>query len=423
LKRKMDAEEWIELSTFRQSARWFSSITPKKASGDVCQRLTINRLPDVMLLQIFSVLPPTSLGRAAQVCRHWRNISEDEYLWRKKIRQELFSRQFVNHKLSPVLFRPPHHPPILPARIEREYRTNRASSTTLRLSSKTPKQLYVKFFEEAKERRNAGKKSGKRTFIWKSISHKNPKKIVLYGEGLKNLDNSRRLLQFLLGVSKEAASTTPFKVTGMVPGGCRGVVPILDFLLNGRSGILGAWISLEFKGQDFTLVTICEANNAHSIDGLLVKNDSPPSTSSPISPSFVPSGSAAFTSKLSPKFHQLFDDADGFVCVIDARNIITPVVTTNSTTGASTERSTWEEELSVLSKNCHSSHLRMKAAPLLVLPLTNAEETSQCESDSIFQFVQALNQKNLMVGRPWQVNCVDPITMDGVTCGFEWILQ
>ena len=65
----MDAEEWIELSTFRQSARWFSSITPKKASGDVCQRLTINRLPDVMLLQIFSVLPPTSLGRAAQVCR------------------------------------------------------------------------------------------------------------------------------------------------------------------------------------------------------------------------------------------------------------------------------------------------------------------------------------------------------------------
>ena len=63
---------------------------------------------------------------------------------------------------------------------------------------------------------------------------------------------------------------------------------------------------------------------------------SPPSPSSPISPSFVPSGSAAFTSKLSPKFHQLFDDADGFVCVIDARNIITPVVTTNSTTGAST---------------------------------------------------------------------------------------
>ncbi|MHB9148223.1 MAG: F-box protein [Candidatus Amoebophilus sp.] len=44
--------------------------------------LTINNLPDEVMLKIFSQLSVTDLIQASQVCKHWYGLSEDSALWR-----------------------------------------------------------------------------------------------------------------------------------------------------------------------------------------------------------------------------------------------------------------------------------------------------------------------------------------------------
>ena len=40
-------------------------------------------LPDSIILHILAYLPFSSIGSAAQVCRHWQGVCQDELLWRQ----------------------------------------------------------------------------------------------------------------------------------------------------------------------------------------------------------------------------------------------------------------------------------------------------------------------------------------------------
>ena len=72
----LESLEWIELSPRRQSAIWYTPNLNRKKTlamndADYRQHLrpNINTLPDIMVLQILSFLPPSSLGVTAQVSR------------------------------------------------------------------------------------------------------------------------------------------------------------------------------------------------------------------------------------------------------------------------------------------------------------------------------------------------------------------
>ena len=45
--------------------------------------MSINIMPDEILLEIFMHLRFTSVGTLAQVCRKWHELAKDEVLWRK----------------------------------------------------------------------------------------------------------------------------------------------------------------------------------------------------------------------------------------------------------------------------------------------------------------------------------------------------
>lgn len=47
----------------------------------VVQQITIEKLPDKLLLKIFSFLKHRELGKVAQVCRKWRLLAYDSRLW------------------------------------------------------------------------------------------------------------------------------------------------------------------------------------------------------------------------------------------------------------------------------------------------------------------------------------------------------
>ena len=60
---------------------------PLPATGAHCALLT--RLPPLQLaLYVLSFLEPRDLLRAAQTCRYWRVLAEDNLLWREKCREE-----------------------------------------------------------------------------------------------------------------------------------------------------------------------------------------------------------------------------------------------------------------------------------------------------------------------------------------------
>ncbi|XP_037335783.2 F-box/WD repeat-containing protein 7-like [Pungitius pungitius] len=52
------------------------------------QRDFISLLPKELALYVLTFLPPRDLLQAAQTCRYWRNLAEDNLLWREKCREE-----------------------------------------------------------------------------------------------------------------------------------------------------------------------------------------------------------------------------------------------------------------------------------------------------------------------------------------------
>ena len=47
--------------------------------------LSLNELPDEILLKLFSYLQPKDLGRCLQVCKRFNQIAKDESIWKNII--------------------------------------------------------------------------------------------------------------------------------------------------------------------------------------------------------------------------------------------------------------------------------------------------------------------------------------------------
>ncbi|TNN32505.1 F-box/WD repeat-containing protein 7 [Liparis tanakae] len=58
-------------------------------SRSVCVVLTVSHVTRVQLaLYVLTFLGPRDLLQAAQTCRYWRILAEDNLLWREKCREE-----------------------------------------------------------------------------------------------------------------------------------------------------------------------------------------------------------------------------------------------------------------------------------------------------------------------------------------------
>lgn len=62
------------------------------------QRDFISLLPKELALQVLSYLEPKDLLRAAQTCRNWRFLCDDNLLWREKCKQAKISVELKNNK-------------------------------------------------------------------------------------------------------------------------------------------------------------------------------------------------------------------------------------------------------------------------------------------------------------------------------------
>lgn len=334
----MDEDEIVKLFVQTQAVAFTSEIARRRRSEqgeeekEKSTALNINDLPDIMMLQIFNFLTPSDLVKTSQVCRMWNNLSEDELLWRGFLKRDIHKWQMINHSLNPEVF---SDPDILNFKDPE----GKFSCKQIYWSCKPKKNGEEKEEEKPASREDIFSRS--LSSLWNFMAKKKMPKVVLFGSGLNSLKGGRKLLGVILGVSSRQASSE-FKVTGLVPGG----------------NSVGAGISIEFRGVEFTLITVYNSSKAEreaSPDGfefgrLLIRNftgdsnsssreSSPPvvdpvaaaaaalsvssaasssKTPSSSSPSSSSSSSTSHVAKLAPIFHKLFDDADAFVYVTDS---------------------------------------------------------------------------------------------------------
>ena len=61
----------------------------------------IERLPDEIILKIFKELKFKELAQCAQVCKKFRHITQDEYLWQKiNLYEKKVTPEFIAHILK-----------------------------------------------------------------------------------------------------------------------------------------------------------------------------------------------------------------------------------------------------------------------------------------------------------------------------------
>ncbi|MBS4167602.1 F-box protein [Parachlamydia sp. AcF125] len=75
--------------------------------GSTIQSAPINKLPDEVILHIFSFLSPIHLTTAELVCRQWKRIGQEEVLW-KQLHQKYFGPKplrYIFPKLKPYSFK------------------------------------------------------------------------------------------------------------------------------------------------------------------------------------------------------------------------------------------------------------------------------------------------------------------------------
>ncbi|XP_013378993.1 F-box/WD repeat-containing protein 7 [Lingula anatina] len=91
--RLLALDELIELCEPTQVRHMMAVIEPQ------FQRDFISLLPKELALYVLSFLDPKDLLRAAQTCRYWRVLAEDNLLWREKCREENIDETtvFENH--------------------------------------------------------------------------------------------------------------------------------------------------------------------------------------------------------------------------------------------------------------------------------------------------------------------------------------
>jgi len=87
--RMMAVDELISLCDPTQVRHMMQVIEPQ------FQRDFISLLPKELALYVLSFLGPRDLLRAAQTCRYWRVLAEDNLLWREKCREEGIDEEMV----------------------------------------------------------------------------------------------------------------------------------------------------------------------------------------------------------------------------------------------------------------------------------------------------------------------------------------
>ncbi|XP_005090782.1 F-box/WD repeat-containing protein 7 [Aplysia californica] len=87
--RMMAVDELITLCDPTQVRHMMQVIEPQ------FQRDFISLLPKELALYVLSFLGPRDLLRAAQTCRYWRVLAEDNLLWREKCREEGIDEEMV----------------------------------------------------------------------------------------------------------------------------------------------------------------------------------------------------------------------------------------------------------------------------------------------------------------------------------------
>lgn len=87
--RMMAVDELINLCDPTQVRHMMQVIEPQ------FQRDFISLLPKELALYVLSFLEPKDLLRAAQTCRYWRVLAEDNLLWREKCREECIDEETV----------------------------------------------------------------------------------------------------------------------------------------------------------------------------------------------------------------------------------------------------------------------------------------------------------------------------------------
>uniref|UniRef100_A0A0B6ZF77 F-box domain-containing protein n=1 Tax=Arion vulgaris TaxID=1028688 RepID=A0A0B6ZF77_9EUPU len=87
--RMMAVDELINLCDPTQVRHMMQVIEPQ------FQRDFISLLPKELALYVLSFLDPRDLLRAAQTCRYWRVLAEDNLLWREKCREETIDEEMV----------------------------------------------------------------------------------------------------------------------------------------------------------------------------------------------------------------------------------------------------------------------------------------------------------------------------------------
>lgn len=75
------------------------------------QRDFISLLPEELALQVLSYLPPKDLMRAAQTCKSWRSLCDDNLLWKEKCRQLNITIDASANRTKRTYGRPPSLPP------------------------------------------------------------------------------------------------------------------------------------------------------------------------------------------------------------------------------------------------------------------------------------------------------------------------
>ncbi|GFO45400.1 F-box/WD repeat-containing protein 7 [Plakobranchus ocellatus] len=87
--RMMAVDELINLCDPTQVRHMMQVIEPQ------FQRDFISLLPKELALYVLSFMEPRDLLRAAQTCRYWRVLAEDNLLWREKCREEGIDEEMV----------------------------------------------------------------------------------------------------------------------------------------------------------------------------------------------------------------------------------------------------------------------------------------------------------------------------------------
>ncbi|KAL6072722.1 Lissencephaly-1 [Balamuthia mandrillaris] len=75
-----------------QVAELFGQLSEVKQELDRCKRIptrldVLSELPTELALMVLSFLPPTTVALASLVCKHWRALSNENFLWRQLCRR------------------------------------------------------------------------------------------------------------------------------------------------------------------------------------------------------------------------------------------------------------------------------------------------------------------------------------------------